>query len=92
MKPIKLVHLAALVLFLSCNSPKTDAEILEDVAVNIHDIAPDITVDVKNGVVFLSGMVKDSASWKKTLETTEATPGVKKIEDKLHIRLPKPAN
>lgn len=92
MKPIKFAQLVVTVLFISCSSPKTDAEILEDVAVNIHEIAPEITVDVKDGVVFLSGMVKDSASWKKTLETTEATPGVKKIENKLHIRMPKPAS
>jgi osmotically-inducible protein OsmY len=75
---------AATLLFMSCGS-RSDRDIETDVSVKVHPSAPDITVSARNGIVYLSGMVKDSANWKATLEAARSVTGVKDIDDKLHI-------
>jgi osmotically-inducible protein OsmY len=90
---IKLISTFALttaILISSCGR-RSDIDIGRDISVNVHPTAPDITVSVHQGVVTLSGMVKDSARWGATLEAAKSTAGVVKLIDKLHISTPKPA-
>lgn len=73
---------------MSCES-RSDKDIETDVSVKVHPSAPDITVSARGGIVYLSGMVKDSASWKATIDAARSVTGVKDIDDKLHIATPR---
>jgi osmotically-inducible protein OsmY len=84
MKHLSRLSFALMLFLISCNN-RPDREIETDVSVNVHPSAPDITVSVTNGIVYLSGIVKDSANYKKTIEAARSVSGVKDIDDKLHV-------
>ncbi|MGC4034723.1 MAG: BON domain-containing protein [Chitinophagaceae bacterium] len=89
MKPILILLSIVTMLFIASCAGRTDKEIETDVSVSVHPTAPEITVSCKGGVVFLSGMVKDSANWRATIKAARAVSGVKSVDDKLHIANPK---
>lgn len=84
MRIVRLLLFASLLFIISCNS-RSDRDIELEASEKVHPSAPNITLSVKNGVMYLSGMVRDSASWKATIEAARSVRGVKSVDDKLHI-------
>lgn len=82
------IVIAAMLLFSACKP--SDAAIAESVKSKVAAVASGLTVDVKEGVVTLSGEVKDDATKAAVESALAGIKGVKSVVNSLTVPPPPP--
>jgi hyperosmotically inducible protein len=87
MKKIISSALIVSVLFFASCAPK-DADINKNVATDVQLVTPGVTTDVKDGVVTLTGDVKDETARTAAEDAARKVSGVKSVVNSITIALP----
>ncbi|MES2372110.1 MAG: BON domain-containing protein [Bacteroidota bacterium] len=88
-KIISSALIVSVLFFASCSGPK-DPEINQSVTTDVQAVTPGITTDVKDGVVTLTGQVKDETTRTAAEDAAKKVSGVKSVVNNITVVAPTP--